>query len=129
MTAQRLAAIGVMAACTAAAVGAQSEKISLNIVPPRPGSTTHYQIVQETVFDVAPDGKDESALPAAKMAMKSVMHVTQQAGAVDDEGRTEVKLTYDDVKAEVCINGRPGPAPATNPLLGKTLVATYAADG
>ena len=123
----RVAAIGVIAMCAGAAARAQSEKIALGILPPRPGSV-HYEMTQDMSLEASPDGQGDVQLPATKMTVNTTMRLTQEAGAPDADGHVQVKLTYDDVKVSATLNGKPAPS-GEHPLAGKALVATYSSEG
>jgi len=52
----RAAAVGVLVVSTSASAAAQSEKITLNVVPPLHGSTVRYDMRHELTLQATPEG-------------------------------------------------------------------------
>ena len=123
-----LVATGLLAWCVSPLVLAQSEKISLSVLP-RAGQTVRYRMTQDMAMEMTADGDSDVPIPPMKMSGRVSIRLTEAAGDVDEQGRLQVNLTYDEFIADVTINGKPSPMPGLNPLAGKLFIATYAPDG
>jgi hypothetical protein len=130
MTRQRAsiaAAIG-MWPCVAI-LAAQSERVSLSVVP-HAGQTVRHRMTQDVTMTITPDADSDIPIPAMNVDTVLAFTMSQAAGSVDGEGRLPVVVTYDDFLTEVKINGSPQKLPDTkNPLLGKQFTALYTPDG
>src|SRR2546421_3594869 len=124
----RLVATGRLTWCVSPLVLAQSEKISLSVLP-RAGQTVHYRMTQDMAMEMTADGDSDMPIPPMKMNGKISIRLTEAAGDVDEQGRLQVNLTYDEFIADVTVNGKPSPMPGLNPLAGKLFIATYTSDG
>ncbi len=123
-------AAGIIACLAAPAVIAQSEKVSVRMAP-RPDQSARMTMIQEMVMDVSFDSA--AAVPGLtpmRMSMTSTMGLTQKTGAVKPDGTLDAELTYDQIRAEMTMNGQPMPAAdANNQLVGKTVIVTYNRNG
>ena len=116
--------LSVIVCLATTAVFAQSEKINLPAVP-KPGQTVRLTMTQEMDIDISFDG----ATPPGPMKMKTTMTMTQKTGALRPDGSMDVDMTYDQVRAEVTMNGQAIPAGTENPLAGKTVTVKYNRNG
>lgn len=111
---------------------AQSEKITLKMVP-EPNQTVRMRMVQEMEMEMTFEGTapaDTPALNPMKMASKTVFAMTQKVGAPDKEGNIESEMTYDEVSAEMTMNGQPMQLGDTgSKFIGKKITATFDKQG
>lgn len=97
----------VLASMTTFAQTEKPEKVSLRLAP-KPDQTAKLRMVSEIDLEMSFDGvagSDQPALPMMKMQMKSVTAFTQKTGSLDKQNRFEMELVYDDVSAEMMMNG------------------------
>jgi hypothetical protein len=123
--------IAVFAACQVAAIlFAQSEKVSLSVVP-HAGQTVRYRMTQDVTMTITADADSNIALPPMNVNTLLAFTMSQAAGDADSEGKLPVTLTYDDFLTEVKINGSAQKLGDNdkNPLAGKQFTATYGPDG
>jgi hypothetical protein len=124
-----IAVAAIAAWHVAAILFAQSEKVSLNVVP-HAGQTVRYRMTQDVTMTITADGDTNMSLPPMNVNTVLAFTMSQAAGAADSEGRLPVILTYDDFLTEVKINGSAQKlGDNRNPLAGKQFTATYAPDG
>ena len=130
LTRTHVIAAGIIACLAAPAVIAQSEKVSIRMAP-RPDQSTRVTMTQEMVIDMTVDGA--AAVPGLtpmRMSMTSTMGMTQKTGAIKPDGTVDAELTYDQIRAEMTMNGQPMPAgDMNNPLVGKPVIVTYSRNG
>lgn len=133
----RAFAAGLAICCGGALLCAQSDKVSLKVVP-KPNSMVHYRMTVQMTMEAAP-GEGGNSLGAllspngAPMRIVSSMSaaLTQSAGLFEGDGRYPVSMTYDDFKVDSSLNGNSLPVPG-NPLqamIGKPFVVIFDADG
>ena len=123
--------IAVVAAWQVAAIlFAQSEKVSLSVVP-HAGQTVRYRMTQDVTMTITADADSNGALPPMNVNTLLAFTMSQAAGDTDGEGKLPVILTYDDFLTEVKINGSAQKLGdnTKNPLAGKEFTATYGPDG
>src|SRR5690348_2493790 len=114
----------ILIACVAAVllvpalVVAQGEKVSLR-VEPSPGRTLHYRMTNDMDVDVTPEVDAGAAIPPMKIAGKTVLAMTQETGAADENGRIRMTITYDEVSYEMSMNGQRSPRADASALAGK----------
>src|SRR5262249_40089093 len=107
---------------------AQSEKISLRIVP-QPNQVVRMRMIQETDVDMLFD--NNSSVPANAMvpvtlATKTVLGFTQKSGAANARGDVEAEITYDEVSFDALMNGQTMPANDTSRgFLDKKVTITF----
>jgi hypothetical protein len=92
-------------------VVAQSDKVSINIIP-KPNQTSRWTVTQEIVIDITFEGELPEPLAAMKtmrIEMKSALGMTQKNGSLDDKGRLEAEIIFDQVSSEMTMNGIPFP--------------------
>ena len=127
---RRLAIVLVCAA--PAALLAQTERITIRLAP-KPDQIVHYRTSTDMDMEMtglnAPDGVP--APPAMHMDMKMGMASTQVINHPDDQGRFDSQFTLDEMTMDMTMNGQKMPMPntAANPLVGRTMGATYDAHG
>lgn len=130
LTRTHVIAAGVIACLAAPAVIAQSEKVSIRMSP-RPDQSTRMTMTQEMVIDMSFDSA--AAVPGLtpmRMLMTSTMGLTQKTGALKPDGTLDAELTYDQIRAEMTMNGQPIPAgDVNNQLVGKPVILTYNRNG
>ena len=100
-----------LASMTTFAQTEKPEKVSLRMTP-KPDQTSKLRMVSETDLEMsfeAAAGSEQPALPTMKMQMKSVTAFTQKTGPLDKQNRFEMELVYDDVSAEMMMNGNAVP--------------------
>jgi hypothetical protein len=113
-------------------VAAQTAPLTIRLAPAA-NQTLHTRIAQQTTFEIEPGGGASGtiAIPAMTFGMTMTMLATLDVGAADDQGRVEARVTYDDIKADMTMNGVPAPLPA-NPvaqLAGRAFTLVYDRDG
>ncbi len=108
--------------------GAQSEKITLKIVP-EPNQTVRLKMVQEIELEFSVEGDSPlgAALPGPmKMVAKTVMALTQKVGAPDKDGNVAAEMTYDELSSETTMNGQPVQLDDTpGKFVGKKVLLTF----
>jgi hypothetical protein len=123
-----IAAAGFVALHFASILFAQSEKISLSVVP-HAGQTVRYRMTQDLTMTITADADAEAPMPPMNVNAVTAITMSQAAGSADNDGRLPVILTYDEFLTEVKINGVATKVPDKNPLAGKQFTAIYAQDG
>ncbi|MFN0111019.1 MAG: hypothetical protein ACKVZH_19335 [Blastocatellia bacterium] len=101
----------VFASMTTFAQTEKPEKISLRITP-KPDQSVRLRMVTEMDIEMNFEGaaaSEQAALPPMKMQMKSATTFTQKTGPLDKQNRFEMELVYDDVSAEMMMNGNAFP--------------------
>lgn len=113
-------------------VAAQTAPLTIRLTPTA-NQTLHMRMGQQTTFEIEPvDGAPAPIpLPAMTLGMTMTIVATLDVGAADDQGRVEARLTYDDIKADITMNGVPSPMPA-NPvaqMAGRVFTLVYDREG
>ena len=123
-------AAGVIACLAAPALLAQSEKISIRMVPV-PGQTVHMTMNQDMDMDISFDGNQAAPAVAGpmKVLITTTLAMTQKTGAVKPDGTLDAEITYDQIRTEMTMNGQTMPAEADTQLVGKPVVVTYNRSG
>lgn len=83
------------------------EKVSLKMTP-KPDQTTRLRMVTEVDMELSFEGEippELAALNPMKMQMKSVTGITQKTGPLNKQGQFVMELIYDEVNAEMTMNG------------------------
>ena len=113
-------------------LAAQGEKVSLRPVP-APNQTIKSKVTQEMDLELTTTGMPADAGIAQgprKLLGRTVFEATQTVGSLDAEGRVSVDFTYDQVSAEITMDGRANPPPNTlDSLKGKTFTMIFDAQG
>jgi hypothetical protein len=127
-----LAAMVIVAGFIWTPAFAQSEKISLRMLP-QPNQIVRMRMVQETDVDISFDG--DSSLPAAvmvpvKLATKTVVGITQKSGVANAQGHIAAEITYDEITSEATMNGQPMPAnDPSRSFVGKKVTVMFDKEG
>jgi hypothetical protein len=113
-------------------VAAQTAPITIRLAPAA-NQSVRMRTQQQTTITIEPvEGAPAATpFPAMTLGMTMSMLATLDVGAADDEGRVEARITYDDVKADMTMNGVPAPMPA-NPvaqIADRTFTLVYDRDG
>jgi hypothetical protein len=125
--------LAIVLFCAApAALLAQAERITIRLAP-KPDQIVHYRTSTDMDMEMtglkAPDGAPPP--PAMHMDMKMGMASTQVINHPDEQGRFDSQFTLDEMTMDMTMNGQKMPLPSTagNPLIGRTMTATYDAHG
>ena len=98
---------------------------------PAPDQTVRMTMAQDMDVDLTVEGA--GGLPGLtgplKMAMRTTMDVTQKVGSRKPDGSVDAEITYDQVKAEMTLNGQPLPTSTPGGLLNMTVKVTYNRNG
>jgi hypothetical protein len=125
-------ALAVGAAIAPLVLHAQAQPITIRFAPAA-NQTFHMRVVQETSMDVAPGERAGDAglqIPAMKLGLTMTMLSTTVVGVADADGRIEARMTYDDARMDMTMNGQPSPMPNTlAQLAGRVFTLVYGADG
>lgn len=99
-----------LASITTYAQTEKPEKVSLRMTP-KPDQTAKLRMATEMDLELSFEGAgaDQPALPMMKMQMKSVTAFTQKTGPLDKQNRFDLELVYDDISAEIMMNGNAVP--------------------
>lgn len=105
-------------------VFAQADRISFNVMP-KPGQVVHLKMSQEMDFEITFDGDPASPLAGMgpmKVTGTSGFAVTQKIGQPNDAGQITSELIYDEVTADMRMNGTALPMDgAMNKFVGKKM--------
>jgi hypothetical protein len=115
-------------ACLVAIGASAQEKLSARITP-QPGQSVRLAMTQEMDFDISFSGPAPAGVPGLSMQMRLTMTLTQKTGPRKADGTVDAELTYDELRAEMSMNGQTMPSGATDQLAGKTVTVTYGRDG
>ena len=111
-------------------VGAQVERITIRLAP-SPNQSFHTRMLQEINVDVEPaEGASTAPIPPTRLELTMRLVSSMAVGAADDQGRLDVRMTYDEAKMDATLNGQPAPFPdMLGALEGRELTLTYDRDG
>ena len=119
-----MSAAFAVCAVLAGNVAAQSEKVSITLIP-QPNQTTRSTVTTEWDADFTSDGEPSDppgTVQTAKMILKSTLAIVRKNGPLDNQGRLETEITYERVNFEMSMNGNPIPAEETvKKLSGKKI--------
>jgi hypothetical protein len=116
----RAAGIGLMAALALASLSAQSERLSLKIVP-APDQAIRIDNHQEIRVNAV-----GGATPLA-IAMDITTRMLMKSGPRNAEGTMTVRVAFEDATVTATLNGSPMPVPKQN-VSGNSVVLEYARD-
>lgn len=130
LTQVHVIAAAVIVCLSAPEARAQSEKVSVRMAP-RPDQTVQMTMTQDMDFDVAivGGGAAQAGDTSMKMLMRLTTALTQKTGPLKADGSVDAELTYDQIAAEMSMNGQQMPASEVAGLVGKAVVVTYNANG
>lgn len=111
-------------------LGAQAERVTIRLAPV-PGQTFRTRLVQATDLIMETEDQGDAAAPRPPTRFNGTITfvATIVVGARDDAGRVEARLTYDEVTADLGLNGGPQRKETPVDLQGRQLTLVYDRDG
>jgi hypothetical protein len=111
-------------------LAAQGERIAMRRVP-KANETFRFRMIQELDLQITRHDAAETAQPEpTRVFGKTTFSFTEKTGSVDAQGNTPAEITYDEIRVERSINGKPVPVQNVGGMLaGKTVTFTYDGKG